>query len=227
VKARIISAAVHGLMVGLALAAVLLLPAIEGTRLLRAARERVDSDDVTAIIATGATIARHSDRTLDKADALIDAAKTSTQKSIDSQQAAINAANKFKDVAAAALKAVQRADSNLNDENGVLPSAAAALRGFEPVLTELAGLAGAARDTVTDVDSLLNDNDFREGYKAGIEALKNTRNATGNVARATDVFAGILEDIRHPEKPSKFIRGLGFMFSVVRALGPSAAALLK
>jgi uncharacterized protein YoxC len=125
---------------------------------------------------------------------------------------------------------IQSTDQQLNGPGGVLPSLAAAVQknsagvgrlvdnagdavtklsaGADPVLLE-------ARDALHQVGELAADPNIKRTFKE-------TADSMANVDKGTAEAAALLYDLRHPEKPGRYIRALSILLGLLRAGGQTA-----
>lgn len=172
--------------------------------------------DVEGIAGNLAAVTRHADRTLATADALTARATDFT----DHQDKALAESS-------AALSAtLNELRSQLQLSGGkaalLLDNANATVAALTPAATELAALLHSGRLTIEDTDRIVKDPAWAQMLAALTASLESLRAAAQNSAQATALIDSILEDLRHPEKPGKFVRAISLALTILRAGGQTA-----
>lgn len=159
------------------------------------------SDDVQGLIANLTTITRHADSSLTLADGVSRSAQKSADKSVDTQQAALNLLN--------------HTDTRLNGDDGVLVQFRTLLA---TVNFQATALGHDSQEAIRALTTLAANPDLAR-------SLANIETGTKAFSDAGVKVDAILYDLQHPEKPGKFVRAVGIMLNILGAtskMGQSA-----
>lgn len=202
------------------------LAALSAQRATDAATYWLQSPDAQGIVANVTVVTRHAITSLDKADAVSDAAKKSADESVNTQRE-FAATVKQARVPFASLDALFiETGRSLNDQRaGLLPQLTRAIVG-------VAGIEEQLKKSVIDADALLTDSSVKQLSATALIAMQNVQEGTAqgkemlshlNVTAAE--MQQILYDLQHPERPSKWVRAISIMLSILKTtslMGQSA-----
>ncbi len=172
--------------------------------------------DIEGITGNVTAVTRHAGLTLDRADALTARATAFT----DHQDKALAEST------TALTASLTELRSQLQLSGGkaalLLDNANATIAALTPAAIELAALLHSGRLTIEDTDRIVKDPAWPQMLSALTASLESLRAAAQNSAQATALIDAILEDLRHPEKPGKFVRAISLALTILRAGGQTA-----